>query len=150
MKPFADRMRDGILLGCCIGFLVLISSLLLLRPRFGQSHRAPIAAAQTQLAIFKTALDAFESDNSFYPAGLQALVQQPSGATNWHGPYLDGIRKDPCDRDYVYNYPAKQKDSGSAFDLRSLGPPDQNSPVVWSPGLTHPMSESVQTKGLSR
>jgi general secretion pathway protein G len=116
-----------------------------LTPHHG-SHRAWVTEAKTQLANFKTALDAFKSDNGFYPTGLEALVKQPSGATNWRGPYMDQIPKDPWGRDYIYNYPAKQMASGSAFDLRSLGPPGKNSPVRWSPDLTHPMRESVEAQ----
>src|SRR5262249_17457455 len=55
----------------------------------------------TQLACFKTALDEFQVDNGFYPTGtngLMALLQRPAGATNWHGPYLEALPKDPWGR----------------------------------------------------
>jgi hypothetical protein len=37
--------------------------------------------------FIKTALDAYEVDNGSYPKSLQDLLQQPTGTTNWHGPY---------------------------------------------------------------
>ena len=61
-------------------------------PKFsGSTERARIAAAQSQIANFGTALDAFEVDMGYYPKGkngLLDLVQQPRDAQNWHGPYL--------------------------------------------------------------
>jgi general secretion pathway protein G len=142
MKPLAEQLRDAVALGFAIGVLVLLCSLWWLSPKFGSSHAVPVAAARTQLSVFKTALYAFEVDNGFYPTGLQALVQQPAGATNWHGPYLFNIPRDPWGRDYVYVYPARQSDSTSPFELRSLGPPAQNAPIVLSSGLTHAESLS--------
>src|SRR5216684_3071795 len=62
-------------------------------PRFtNRTKQAQVAAAQTQISTFKTALDAFEVDNGYYPKGkngLLDLVQRPRDAVNWHGPYLD-------------------------------------------------------------
>jgi len=70
------------------------------------------------------ALDAFEVDTGFYPqgsAGLNALVDQPSNAQNWKGPYLkQGIPNDPWGNPYQYVYPGKVNASG--FDIISMGP----------------------------
>src|SRR5882724_9996621 len=61
-------------------------------PRFtNRTKQAQIAAATTQISTFKTALDAFEVDNGYYPKGkngLQDLITAPRDATNWRGPYL--------------------------------------------------------------
>src|SRR5262245_23121805 len=50
-------------------------------PKFaGRTEQARQAAAQTQIANFGTALDAFEVDNGYYPKGrngLNDLVQAP-------------------------------------------------------------------------
>src|SRR5580704_14959671 len=57
----------------------------------GRTQQARITRAQTEISTFSTALGAFEVDNGFYPKGrngLLALVQKPSNAQNWHGPYL--------------------------------------------------------------
>ena len=79
-------------------------------------------AAQTQIAAFKTALDAYEVDNGYYPKGkngLQDLVQKPRDAQNWHGPYLDKIPQDPWNRDYSYECPGKN--NANSYDLMSAG-----------------------------
>src|SRR5262252_2450776 len=76
----------------------------------GRSEQARITSAQTQIANFKTALDAFEVDNGYYPKGrngLVDLVQKPQDAAAWHGPYLDNIPKDPWNNDYIYECPGK-------------------------------------------
>jgi hypothetical protein len=42
--------------------------------------------------------DDVELDNGFYPSGnngLRDLIRQPVGASNWHGPCLKTIPKDP-------------------------------------------------------
>src|SRR6267143_4871237 len=74
-------------------------------PKFsGRTEQAKEQAAVTQISTFKTALDAFEVDNGYYPkgkSGLQDLIQQPRDATSWKGPYLKGdIPNDPWGRPY--------------------------------------------------
>jgi general secretion pathway protein G len=71
----------------------------------------------------KSALGAFEVDNGSYPKGsngLLELVQQPTGATNWHGPYLEKTPLDPWGTKYFYEYPGKHQTNG--YDLFSAGP----------------------------
>ena len=89
----------------------------------GRGEQARVTAAQTQIAAFKTALDAFEVDNGYYPkgkSGLLDLAQRPANAQNWHGPYLDNIPKDPWQNDYIYECPGRH--NSSSFDLMSVGP----------------------------
>src|SRR5512139_1933493 len=61
-------------------------------PKFaGRTEQARVTAAQTQIATFGTALDAFEVDNGYYPKGrngLQDLVVAPRDAQSWKGPYM--------------------------------------------------------------
>jgi general secretion pathway protein G len=106
----------------------------------GPSHSANMPAAMTQIATFKTALDAFQADTGFYPTGgnaLQALFQQPAGNTNWRGPYLSGdsLPRDPWGHDYLYECPGRH--NTNSYDISSPGPPRQNTPIEnWtSPGL---------------
>ena len=62
----------------------------------GRKRQAEIAAARADIANIATALSLYELDNGDYPASLQALVQNPGGAQNWNGPYLQkGLPKDP-------------------------------------------------------
>jgi general secretion pathway protein G len=82
-------------------------------------------AAQMQIVTLKTALDAYEVDNGYYPKGkngLLDLIRQPLNGKNWRGPYLasDSIPKDPWGNDYVYECPG-QHNPGS-YDLMSMGP----------------------------
>jgi general secretion pathway protein G len=103
-------------------------------PRFtNRTEQAQVAATQTQIATFKTALDAYEVDNGFYPRGkngLMDLIQQPRDAQNWRGPYLqsDSIPKDPFGNDYIYECPGRH--NPSSYDISSLGPKDENNIIA--------------------
>jgi len=92
---------------------------------------AKLVAARAQVASLKTAVDAFEVDNGFYPRSLTDLVRQPQNAASWHGPYLDQISKDPWGQDYIYACPGKH--NPGSYDLSSLGPPGEQKPIGnWS------------------
>ena len=86
----------------------------------GRSEQARLTAAQADInGGIKTALDAFEVDNGFYPKSLQDLLQQPGNAKNWHGPYLEKLPVDPWNNPYIYVYPGRHNPSG--YDLYSAG-----------------------------
>ena len=94
-------------------------------PKFsGRTEQARLTAAQSQIATFGTALDAFEVDNGFYPKGkngLVDLVQAPRDAQSWRGPYLKSeIPMDPWGHPYVYECPGKH--NPSSYDIMSMGP----------------------------
>jgi general secretion pathway protein G len=101
-------------LGICAGIFM---------PRFGPGGGwVAGSAAVTQMNAFATALDVFKVDNGFYPStalGLQSLVTQPQGATNWHQ-YLDAIPKDPWGNEYIYACPGKHRPR--SYDFSSAGP----------------------------
>ena len=89
----------------------------------GTGERARNTAARADInGGIKSALGAYEVDNGFYPKALQDLIQQPSNAKNWHGPYFDPpkLPVDPWGNPYVYYYPGKHNPSG--YDLLSIGP----------------------------
>ncbi len=96
-------------------------------PKFsGRTEQAKEQAAVTQIATFRTALDAFEVDNGYYPKGrngLQDLIVQPRDAQNWRGPYLqtDRIPLDPWGSEYMYECPGRH--NPTSYDLSSSGPP---------------------------
>ena len=85
----------------------------------GRSEQARQTAAHADLSAIKTALDAFEVDNGFYPKSIQDLVSPPSNARSWRGPYLEKVPQDPWGNAYVYYFPGK-RNSGS-YDLLSIG-----------------------------
>src|SRR5579872_1021959 len=96
----------------------------------GRSEQARVTAAQTQIANFKTALDAFEVDTGYYPKGrngLNDLMVQPRDVTGWHGPYLESIPKDPWGNDYLYECPGKH--NPASYDISSQGTPGGQTPI---------------------
>ena len=109
--------------------LVILGTLAaLVVPKFTKrSEQAKIVAARTDLANIEVALDAFEVDCGRYPAteeGLKALLEQPSSATGWQGPYLKrGVPKDPWGNTYMYRCPGQHNTNGC--DLYSYGPDGQ-------------------------
>ena len=96
-------------------------------PKFsGRTEQAKESAAVTQISTFKTALDAFEVDNGYYPSGkngLMDLIVQPRDAQGWKGPYIqsDRIPLDPWGQEYIYEKPGRH--NPTSYDLSSAGPP---------------------------
>lgn len=128
----ARQARQGFTLVEMLLVLVILATLAaIVYPKVvGRSEQARVTAAQTQIANFKTALDAFEVDNGYYPKGkngLMDLVHQPRDTVSWHGPYLESIPKDPWGNDYIYECPGRH--NGASFDISSAGPPGGQNPI---------------------
>jgi len=75
-----------------------------------------------QIEDLSTALDLYHLEVGSYPSnseGLAALVERPSGAANWNGPYLKKrqVPKDPWGHEFHYNQPGQH----GVFDIYSLG-----------------------------
>jgi general secretion pathway protein G len=103
--------------------LAILASIVL--PKMtGNTERARVTAAQTQIANLGTALGAYEVDTGDYPhgrEGLQALTVKPRDAINWHGPYMEkDIIADPWGKPYVYQYHGPHNPTG--YDLYATGP----------------------------
>jgi general secretion pathway protein G len=80
--------------------------------------------AKQSIERIASVLDLYKLDTGAYPSteqGLAALVQKPSGAANWNGPYLKGdtVPADPWNHPYVYRSPSER--AGREFDLCSMG-----------------------------
>ncbi len=93
-------------------------------------RHAPVYTVRVDLSNFETALDTFRADNGCFPSGtngLLDLVRKPAGATNWNGPYLQGIAKDPWNNDYRYESPGRH--NTNSYDISSAGPPRANAPI---------------------
>jgi general secretion pathway protein G len=107
--------------------LVILATLAaIVTPRLtGQSKRAKIIAAQSQIAQFGTALDAFEIACGRYPTtseGMFALLQAPADLPDWNGPYLNKnvVPLDPWGNEYQYRCPGQYNPDG--YDLYCYGP----------------------------
>jgi general secretion pathway protein G len=97
-------------------------------PKFTKrSEQARIAAAKTDIANLDTAFDMFEADTGRYPTsdeGIKGLMEQPSNAKDWKGPYLKRlVLNDPWGNPYGYRCPGQHNTSG--YDLYSFGPDGQ-------------------------
>lgn len=101
--------------------LGLLASLVL--PNFfGQAEKAREKTTKVQISTLASALDAFALDVGRYPnsgEGLDALVHQPSGVSQWDGPYLKKeVPKDAWGNTYEYKAPQAKTD----FAIVSAGP----------------------------
>ncbi|MCX6922832.1 MAG: type II secretion system protein GspG [Verrucomicrobia bacterium] len=125
------------LIGMIAGMVLLGFQAASAANRAGRLERQ-IAATQTRIATFKTALDAYEVDNGYYPKGkngLVDLIQQPRDAQNWRGPYLqdNAVPKDPWGNDYIYECPGWH--NPTSYDVSSQGPPGSNMVIGnWTSG----------------
>ena len=86
---------------------------------------ARISIAKQSITRIGTVLDMYKLDVGDYPStsdGLQALIDRPSDAQNWNGPYLksDSGALDPWNHPFVYRYPSDR--SGHDYDVCSHGP----------------------------
>ena len=88
---------------------------------FGQVGKSEVQVAKAQIESIEKALDQYRLDTRSYPSaeqGLDALVNKPSNANGWAGPYLKkAVPNDPWGRAYVYRTPGAKGE----FDLYSLG-----------------------------
>jgi general secretion pathway protein G len=88
---------------------------------FGQLGKSEQTLAKSQIESFHRALASYRLDVGSFPSneeGLNALVQKPSTAAKWNGPYLSkAVPLDPWGRPYIYRVPGPRGD----YDLLSYG-----------------------------
>jgi len=95
----------------------------LVGPRvLGYLADSKIKTAKIQIESFSAALDLYYLDNGAYPAsneGLTALVQRPSSAPAWNGPYLrtGWVPNDPWGHPYIYKVPGDH----APYEIDSYG-----------------------------
>jgi general secretion pathway protein G len=80
--------------------------------------------AQQSIGQLVDVLEFYRLDVGSYPTtdqGLQALSAAPSGAANWHGPYLKDSKAptDPWGRPFLYRNPSSR--TGHPFDICTYG-----------------------------
>ncbi len=121
-----EARRDAFTLIELLLVLVILSVLAaVVVPKFaGRGRQARVTAARSDIASLEVALDAFEIDNGNYPTteeGLKALVEEPSNATDWRGPYIRrDVPNDPWGNSYIYKSPGDHNEE--SYDLYSYGP----------------------------
>ncbi|MBN1872379.1 MAG: type II secretion system major pseudopilin GspG [Candidatus Omnitrophica bacterium] len=104
--------------------VIIIGALVaMVMPRLtGRGEQARAAAAKADIqANIATALKLYELDNGSFPSteeGLAALMNKPSSANNWYGPYLEKAPIDPWGREYKYKCPGENRPD---YDLYSVG-----------------------------
>jgi general secretion pathway protein G len=127
----SSRLQGFTLVEMLLVLVILATLAAIVYPKVaGRSEQARVTAAQTQIGNFKTALNAFEVDNGYFPKGkngLVDLVQKPQDAPNWHGPYLDTLPKDPWGGDYLYENPGRH--NANSYDISSAGPPGKDTVI---------------------
>jgi len=128
MQKMVNRRKGFTFIEIMVVVIILGILAAIVLPKFtGRTEQARIKAAESQIQVFSTALDAYELDNGRYPTteqGLEALVKKPTIPpipTNWQGPYLQKkIPKDPWGHPYIYKCPGTH--NPKSYDLYSYGP----------------------------
>jgi general secretion pathway protein G len=84
----------------------------------GKAGKAKHDAAKAQVQALGSAIDAYYLDTGSPPNELRDLVQKPSGASFWNGPYArDSQLVDPWNQAYEYRFPGEN----AQYDLISYG-----------------------------
>ena len=114
-----------------VELLVVLTILVLLASLIGPRVISYIGSSKTktakvQIESLSAALQLYRIDNGRYPTtseGLRALVEPPTGAGAWNGPYLSKAKvpDDPWGHPFNYRSPGQTGE----FDIFSLGADNQ-------------------------
>lgn len=92
---------------------------------FSNVDSAKEKTALRQMHSLADALGQYRLDTGSYPTesqGLNALTEQPSDSTSWHGPYLtQQVPLDPWGNPYQWHNPTREKNSVNEVDITSGG-----------------------------
>ncbi|MDR3689009.1 MAG: type II secretion system major pseudopilin GspG [Fimbriimonas sp.] len=117
------KIRAFTLIELMVVILILAILAALIVPNvLGRTGQAKVSKATADLATLSNAIDQFRLDCDRYPTtqeGLDALLNAPSGATGWRGPYLkQAIPNDPWGAPYQYSCPGP---GGGGYQVESYG-----------------------------
>lgn len=118
------RSKSFTLIELMLVVIIIGALVAMVMPRLtGRGEQARIAAARADIqANIATALKLYELDNGNFPLstdGLNALLNRPSSAGSWNGPYLEKKPIDPWGKEYKYKSPGEHRTAD--YDLYSLG-----------------------------
>ncbi|KAA9130774.1 type II secretion system protein GspG [Marinihelvus fidelis] len=84
----------------------------------GKAEGAKVRAASSQISRLSMSVETFYLDTGSTPDSLEDLVNEPSSASGWNGPYVKAsLLKDPWGREYQFRSPGEHGD----FDIYSFG-----------------------------
>jgi len=115
-----NREQRGFTLVELLLVLVILALIagLVLPGIIGKAESAKAKAAASQISRISMSVESFYLDTGNTPSSLDELVNEPSDAAGWNGPYIkNSLLKDPWGQPYKYTIPGEHGD----FDIMSFG-----------------------------
>ena len=116
------RQRGFTLIEMMVVVVVIGLLAAMIGPRlFNQVEKAQKIRIKQDIRAIESALKFYRLDNYRYPTqseGLEALINAPSSAERWNGPYLESIPLDPYNNPYVFANPGTH---GKEVEVYTLG-----------------------------
>lgn len=109
LKTLKRQSRGFTLVEIMVVVAILGMLAVMVVPRvFSQLEGAQEKRVANDIRAIEASLKFYKLDSFTYPTqaeGLKALVEEPTNARNWRGPYLENLPRDPWDNEYRYANP---------------------------------------------